>query len=300
MNVKGIDVSAHNGALDWKAIKDSGIDFVIIRAGYGRYEVDKRFHEYIKAALKQGLPVGIYWFSYALNIAGVKEEAKKCIETIAPYKDKIKLPVFFDFEYDTVRYARDNAVKLGKTEFNNHTVEFCEAIKAAGYIPGVYYNLDYYRTMVDKSKLKDYVVWFAQYASKPGISDYSIWQYSSSGKLPGNSCDFDMNVAAESFISKTDSSDKKPDEKKDSKSDSKLEGAKSFNPKYRRGVNFTVRANGGLNMRRGAGTNKAIITTIPNRGTVSWYGYYTDVSGVIWYLVKYKNYTGYVSSKYLR
>ena len=190
-NIIGIDVSYANGTIDWSKVKAAGISFAIIRGGYGRYQVDSQFENNITGALAQGIPVGIYWFSYALDVAGAKAEAQKCLETIRGYD--VKLPIFFDFEYDTIRYAEDNGVTLGKTAFNTHTVAFCEAIKAAGYIPGVYYNLDYYNRFVEESQLGEYVTWYAQYASGPSVSDYDIWQYSSSGTIPGLSGRFDMN-----------------------------------------------------------------------------------------------------------
>lgn len=191
MSTLGIDVSYANGTIDWAKVKASGISFAIIRAGYGRYEVDSQFSANIKGALAQGIPVGIYWFSYALDTASARQEAKKCIDTIKGYS--IKLPVFYDFEYDTIRYAKDQGVTLGKTAYNDHAVAFCEAIKAAGYKAGVYYNLDYYNRFVDTSRIGGYYTWYAQYASSPNISGYDIWQYSSSGTIAGLSGRFDMN-----------------------------------------------------------------------------------------------------------
>lgn len=194
----GIDVSENNGAINWAKVKTAGVRFAIIRAGYGRYAVDSQFAANIKGALAQGIPVGIYWFSYALNVAGAKEEAAKCLATIKGYD--VTLPVFFDFEYDTVRYGKDNGVTLGKQAFNDHAVAFCEAIKAAGYKAGVYYNLDYYNRMVDKSRVGKYVQWYAQYNSTADLSGWAIWQYSSSGSISGISGNVDMNQADSTLI----------------------------------------------------------------------------------------------------
>lgn len=192
MSYFGIDVSENNGKLDWAKLKAAGVQYAIIRGGYGRYAVDGEFRNNIQGALAQGIPVGVYWFSYATNAAAAKQEAQKCLETIRGYE--IKLPIFFDFEYDTVDYAERQGVTLGRQAFNDHTVAFCEAIKAAGYTPGVYYNLDYYNHYVDKSRLGGYVQWYAQYASKPDVSGYDIWQYSSTAKLGGHACNFDVNT----------------------------------------------------------------------------------------------------------
>lgn len=194
----GIDVSEHNGSINWSNVKAAGVQFAIIRAGYGTKAVDSTFAANTKGAIAAGIPIGVYWFSYALNAAAAKQEAQKCIETIKGLK--ITLPVFFDFEYDTVRYGKDNGVTLGREAFNSHAVAFCEAVKAAGYKAGVYYNLDYYQRMVDKSRLKDYVQWYAQYNTTADISDYAIWQYSSSGSIAGISGRVDMNQADSTLI----------------------------------------------------------------------------------------------------
>lgn len=194
MSKIGIDVSGHNGTLDWTALKKAGVAFAIIRGGYGRYAVDDQFHANMQGALANGIPVGVYWFSYAMDEAGAREEAEKCLETMQGYQ--VALPVFFDFEYDTVSYAQKQGVTLGKTAFNAHAVAFCETIRAAGYTPGVYYNLDYYNRFVDALELADYVQWYAQYASSASIGGWDIWQYSSSGTFAGVSGRFDVNILA--------------------------------------------------------------------------------------------------------
>lgn len=199
-NIYGIDVSEHNGTLDWAKIKAAGIKFAIIRTGYGKGYTDKQFHANMKGALAQGIPVGAYHFSYALNAAGAKKEAEFMLSLLAPYKDKITLPVFFDFEYDTIRYAKENGVTLGKQAFNDHTVAFLETVKAAGYTPGVYYNLDYKNRFVDASRLGGYVQWYAQYNNTASWTGYDLWQYSSSFTISGLSGRFDINVAPDSFL----------------------------------------------------------------------------------------------------
>ena len=194
----GIDVSEHNGKLDWAAIKKAGISFAIVRTGYGTGHTDAYFKRNIEGALAQGIHVGIYHFSYALNPAGAKKEAAFVLKLLQPYSAKITLPVFFDFEYDSVSYAKKQGVTLGRESFNSHAVAFCEAIRAAGYTPGVYYNLDYARNYVDKSRLGGYAQWYAQYAATASIDGWDLWQYSSSYTIPGCSGRFDINVMAHS------------------------------------------------------------------------------------------------------
>lgn len=188
-----VDVSEHNGTLDWAKIKKAGIDAAIIRTGYGVSHTDKQFYNNMDGAIAQGMRIGIYHFSYALNVDGAKNEAAFVIKLLKQYKDKITLPVYFDFEYDTVSYAKKQGVTLGKNAFNNHCVAFCEAVKAAGYKPGVYYNKDYYNTMVSLSSVGGYSQWYAQYASSPSISDYDLWQFSSTYTISGCSGKFDMS-----------------------------------------------------------------------------------------------------------
>ncbi len=196
----GIDVSEHNGALDWAKIKAAGIGFAIIRTGYGVSHTDNYFIHNIEGAIAQGIPVGIYHFSYALNAAGAKAEAAFVLKLLEPYKDKITLPVFYDFEYDTVAYAKKQGVTLGKEAFNAHTVAFCETIKAAGYTPGTYYNLDYLRRYVDINRVGKYVQWYAQYASTASAAGWAVWQYSSSYTIPGCSGRFDVNVLGDTSL----------------------------------------------------------------------------------------------------
>lgn len=189
-----IDVSEHNGSINWAAVKKAGINYAIIRDGYGTSHVDNYFKRNMEGAIAQGIHIGIYHFSYALSAAGAKAEAEYVLQLIKPYKDKIVLPVFFDFEYDTVDYAKKQGVTLGKEAFNAHTVAFCDTIQAAGHRAGVYYNLDYLRRYVDKERIGKYVQWYAQYSSTASATAWDLWQYSSSYTIAGCSGKFDVSV----------------------------------------------------------------------------------------------------------
>ena len=189
-----IDVSEHNGSISWAAVKKAGINYAIIRDGYGTSHVDNYFKRNMEGAIAQGIHVGIYHFSYALSTAGAKAEAEYVLKLLEPYKGKIVMPVFFDFEYDTVAYAKKQGVTLGKEAFNAHTVAFCDTIQAAGYRAGVYYNLDYLRRYVDIDRIGKYVQWYAQYASAPSVTGYDLWQYSSSYTIAGCTGKFDVSV----------------------------------------------------------------------------------------------------------
>ncbi len=199
-NIIGIDVSENNGSLDWAKIKAAGIQFAIIRSGYGTSHVDNCFKANMEGALAQNIPIGIYHFSYALNTAGAEREADFVLRLLKPYQQSITLPVFYDFEYDTIRYAKEQGVTLGKAAFNAHTLAFCDRIKSEGYRAGAYYNLDFLNQYVDTAQLAGLFVWYAQYASTPSISEYAIWQYTSSFSISGISGRFDANILKDTSL----------------------------------------------------------------------------------------------------
>lgn len=325
-NVYGIDVSEHNGTLNWAKIKAAGIRYAIIRTGYGKGYTDTQFHANMKGALAQGIPVGVYHFSYALDTAGARKEAAFVLSLMAPYKNKISLPVFYDFEYDTVAYAERQGVTLGRQAFNDHTVAFCETVKAAGYTPGVYYNLDYKNRFVDASRLAGYIKWYAQYNNIASWTGYDIWQYSSSYTIPGISARFDINVADDTILGAAVTAGAETDATKSvaELAQEVLDGkwgngnereaaltAAGYNyeavqnkvnellgenngtesPEFHdttkvSGVRYRVSAVSGLRLRSGAGTNKDIITMLAYGSAVWWYGYYSIAGGVYWYWVK--------------
>lgn len=190
----GIDVSEHNGTLNWTNIKAAGVAFAIIRSGYGVSHTDLQFKANVEGAIAQNIPFGIYHFSYALTTAGAEAEAEFVLSLLKPYRGKVRLPVFFDFEYDTIRYAQQQGITLGRAAFNSHTLAFCKKISAGGYKGGTYYNLDFLTRYVDKAQLAGLPVWYAQYSSSPSISDYDIWQYTSKYTIPGGLGQFDGNI----------------------------------------------------------------------------------------------------------
>ena len=196
MILKGIDVSEHQGSINWSQVKASDVQFAMIRGGYGRNNVDKYFHANAKGATAAGIPIGMYWFSYALNVDMARNEAKYAVALAKQYK--ITWPIAFDLEYDTVSYAAKNGVTITKNMATQMAKAFCEEIKASGYTPMNYTNPDYLNRYFDRSQLP-YDVWLAQYASQPSISDMSIWQYSSSGSVPGISGRCDMNYAYKDY-----------------------------------------------------------------------------------------------------
>lgn len=192
MSYKMIDVSTWQGNIDWKKVKADGVTGVIIRAGFGDDTVDNKFVNNIKGAANAGLHVGIYWFSYAYTESMAKAEADFCIKTINPYKKHIDMPVFFDWEYDSMNYARKHGVTPGRQLITGMTKVFCDKVKSAGYMAGVYYNYDYKVHYYDLGKLSGCYKWYALYTTDRA-NGADIQQYSSSGKVNGISGNVDMN-----------------------------------------------------------------------------------------------------------
>lgn len=189
---KLIDVSSWQGTIDFAKVKASGIDSVILRAGYGRGNVDTCFKKNIENAIKNGMNIGIYWFSYAYTVDMATNEATYCYNTINKYKEHINLPVYFDWEYDSMNFAQKKGVKPGKGLIINMHKAFCEKIKSYGYVPGYYCNRDYMLNYIDTSALP-YSKWFAWYQTSLGSYTCDIWQYSSKGYVNGVSGRVDMN-----------------------------------------------------------------------------------------------------------
>ena len=191
---KGIDVSKWNGTIDWKKVKESGVSYAIIRAGYGVSSVDERFHENIKGAIDAGIKVGVYWFSYAASTERVQQEAQKCLETIAPYKSSISYPVFFDYEYDSVDNRHDKNVTVTKDLATDMANTFMNTVKSQGYVTGIYTNPDFSSKYYHNSILFSNNVWCAQYNHKNTLGKpYSMWQYTDKGTVPGISGNVDLN-----------------------------------------------------------------------------------------------------------
>ena len=183
-NVKCIDVSEAQAKIDWKKVKADGIEYAIIRAGYGWTHVDKWFEKNIKGAHEAGLKIGIYWFGYAYKKEHAIKEAEGCLKTIKPYKKWIDLPVFYDWEYDSMKYARKHGVNPKKSLITAFNKLFCDKIKAAGYKTGFYYNLDYKKNYLNLKTLKSYYKWLAYY-TKTKQKNIAIQQYTNKGKVDG-------------------------------------------------------------------------------------------------------------------
>lgn len=184
--IRGIDVSYHNGVIDWQKVKQS-VDFAIIRAGYGKSQMDKQYINNICGAHTAGLKIGIYWFIYAANMDEAVLNAKMCEKCIEGYKDIITMRVWADWEYDSDK--RNPQTKESRTAIVR---AFCDYLSSKGYEVGVYSNVDYIENKF--GDLSEYPLWLARYYSVPGDYKPFMWQRTSEGKIPGISGKVDMNV----------------------------------------------------------------------------------------------------------
>lgn len=194
--MKGIDVSAHQGLIDWAKVPESGIEFAIVRAGYGKYssQIDPMFQQNAFGALSAGLHVGAYWFSYALTPDDAREEAKLCAETIAQYKKQMDFPIYFDYEYDSEIYAKNNGVTLTQALRESLAKAFCDEIQSRGWRAGVYTNNDYLRNRWRIEALDEWEIWLADYTGAPDV-ECGMQQTSSTGKVNGISGNVDMDTS---------------------------------------------------------------------------------------------------------
>ena len=194
--MKGIDVSSHQGLIDWAKVKAAGIEFAIIRAGYGKYEsqVDSRFEQNAFGALSAGLHVGAYWFSYATTPEEAKAEADLCADTIEKYKGQLDFPVYFDYEYDSEIYSKQKGIIPTQSLRESLAKAFCEEIEARGWRAGVYTNLDYLRTRWRKEALNAWELWLADYTGGPDI-ECGMQQTGSTGRIDGISGNVDTDTA---------------------------------------------------------------------------------------------------------
>ncbi len=190
----GIDVSKWNGTIDWNAVKNSGVSYVIIRCGYrgsskGTLIEDPKYRENIKGATAAGLKVGVYFFTQAINQVEAVEEASMVLECVKNYK--ISYPIFLDVEASGGRadsLDRDTRTAIIKT--------FCETIRTAGYTPGVYANKNWLTNKMNADELNAYKIWLAQYAAAPTYTGkFELWQYKDTGKVSGISGNVDLNIS---------------------------------------------------------------------------------------------------------
>jgi len=202
--VKYIDISEWQGHIDYDKLTGS-VDGVIIRAGYGKGNKDKKFECNVQMCNLYGIPCGAYWFSYANSVDEAKLEAAYLLDAVKPYK--MELPLAFDFEYDSVTNAEKSGVTVDKRLVTNMVRAFCDAIEAAGYWALNYANPDFLNRYLDPIVPERYGLWLAQWngctpdIKAPPRSDAQIWQWTSEGSVPGITGNVDIDESYVDFAS---------------------------------------------------------------------------------------------------
>ena len=190
--MKIIDVSTWQENLDYVKIKASGIEGIIIRAGFS-CTLDNEFYTHIKGALKAGFEhIGAYWFGYAVCTDEVRAEAERADSILADYKRFLDLGVYYDWEYDSENRAEQKGVNVTRSLVTSLNKTFCEVMASKGYHAGYYLNLDYAQRLVNEAVLTQYRRWLAMWTDKCDEACF-IWQYTDKGHIEGIQGDFDLN-----------------------------------------------------------------------------------------------------------
>lgn len=267
--LKAIDVSEHQGYINWEAVKGN-VDFVMIRAGYGHNNIDKQFIRNISECNRLNIPVGVYWFSYAHDVEGAKAEANYVLEAIKPYK--VDYPISYDLEYDTLRYANQQGYTIDKRTATDMVNAFCSTIENSGFKAMNYANPDFINNKFYQSEIS-YPLWLAWYGvSEDRAKAYSpaMWQYSESGSVSGiGTNSVDMNYCYADLAEKP----------------------------APRLLATTKNVSTYLNIRAEGTADSSIVGTIPagDEFIIKW----VDSNYIGWYYIDYKGTEGFVSSDYV-
>lgn len=192
---KGIDVSYHNGTIDWKRVKQSEVEYAIIRCGYGtndKNQDDKKWEENVKGCIDNNIPYGVYLYSYADTVEKASSEADHAIRLLQG--KKLKYPVYYDLEEDKLRD------KISKQTIADIAQTFCDKLSAKGYTVGIYANKDWFTNYLTDSRFNNWTKWVAQYNTVCNYKGkYDMWQCSSTGRVPGISGNVDLNYSYSPF-----------------------------------------------------------------------------------------------------
>ena len=189
--IKGIDVSEWQGDINWKKVKNAGIKFAMVRTSYGQRSLDKTYIANIKGAQSAGIDVGVYHYCYAKTVEEAKAEARHFVNTIKPYT--LTYPAVLDLE-------DPSQANLGKTLLTDMAIAFMDIVKDAGYYPMLYSFKYWLESKIDFSRLKEYDIWLAQWATKPTwAGNIGIWQYTDKGEVDGINGYVDLDVAYKDY-----------------------------------------------------------------------------------------------------
>lgn len=187
--MNGIDVSVHNGTIDWQKVK---ADFCIIRAGYGKSisQKDAKFEQNYAGCKAQGIPVGAYWYSYALTPAEAEAEARVLLEAIAG--KQFEFPVWFDIE-------EKSALNTGKQNVTAMCKAFCDVMEKAGYWCGIYASRARIQSYISTEVQKQYSIWAAEWGAQLHYEGAAMWQHSEKGKVAGITGYVDLDTSYVDF-----------------------------------------------------------------------------------------------------
>jgi len=190
LSFKGIDVSIYQGDIDWSAVKKAGIKFAIIRAGYGKEvsQKDTKFERNYENAKAVGMPIGVYWYSYATTIEAGEQEAKTCLQIIKG--KQFEWPIYYDIEEPSL-------LAKGKAFVSSLAKKFCRYLESQKYFCGIYASANPLNNLFDDECKTQFVIWVAHYnVDHPGYhGSWGIWQYSSKGSVSGISGNVDLDEA---------------------------------------------------------------------------------------------------------
>lgn len=199
MSIKGLDVSEFQGIVDWAQVKNAGYQFAMLRAGYGYRTPDQQFQRNAAECNRVGIPAGAYWFCYALSPEDARKEADGCLEVIAPYR--MEYPICYDIEHASLTYAEQNGVTFTPSLATQIVKAFCDRIEERGYFAMYYSNQNFLETYLSRDLNRRYALWFARYGSRYDGIDYGIWQYTSTGSIPGITGNVDLDTGYVDYAS---------------------------------------------------------------------------------------------------
>lgn len=204
MPMKGIDVSAFNGRIDWQRVKDSGIEFAILRIGYGMYEdqKDTAFDYNYSECKRVGIPVGAYLYSYAKSAYDAIREADMALRWLNGRK--LDLPIYYDLE-------DKSQIHLGREVLDEMCIAFCDTIEKSKRWAGIYTNKYWATTIISGAQLgRRYTYWIADYTEKLDYDGpYDMWQYTSKGRVDGINTTVDLDYLYRDLISEIDKTEEK-------------------------------------------------------------------------------------------
>lgn len=199
MSIKGLDVSEFQREVDWERVKAAGYKFAMLRAGYGYNTIDKQFRRNASECNRIGLPVGVYWFCYAFSPEKAVQEADGCIDIISEYR--LDYPVCYDIEQASADYIEKQGVSFTPALAKNVVKSFCDRIEAKGYYAMFYTNRNFLDTYLGTELSKRYAYWYARYADRFDGTDCGIWQYTSTGSVPGIIGNVDLDLGYTNYPS---------------------------------------------------------------------------------------------------